>query len=163
MKRLFKSRLVAALTLVAVALVSVQCGFILYPERRNQTEGRIDPVVLIMDCLWFFAGVIPGVVALAVDFLTGSIYEPGRKVSVKPGDRVAFRLNAPAPYDADLQVSITDPAGIAVCPDLLSRHVALGERVGQVTLTIPENLPTGEYLLAIQVNGVTSSSWNLNL
>jgi len=58
------------------AFHAVGCGTILYPERRNQTAGRIDVGVALLDGFWLLIGIIPGVIALAVDFSTGAIYLP---------------------------------------------------------------------------------------
>jgi hypothetical protein len=55
------------------------CGFILYPERRGQTHGRIDPAIAVLDGVGLLLFVIPGIVAFAVDFSTGTIYMPGSK------------------------------------------------------------------------------------
>lgn len=65
-----------------VALLSFQvasCGTILYPERRNQAAGRIDVGVALMDGAWLLVGLLPGIIAFAVDFTTGAIYVPGSK------------------------------------------------------------------------------------
>lgn len=65
--------------LILVFLLSIQCiscGTILYPERRNQPAGRIDIGVALMDGFWLLIGIIPGVIAFAVDFSTGAIYLP---------------------------------------------------------------------------------------
>ena len=68
-----------AITTILVGLILFQtasCGFILYPERKGQTQGRIDPGVAILDAILLLPGVIPGVIAFAVDFVTGAIYLP---------------------------------------------------------------------------------------
>jgi hypothetical protein len=69
--------------LIVVILLSLQlsaCGTILYPERRNQDVGRIDVGVALLDGIWLLFGIIPGVIAFAVDFSTGAIYLPASKV-----------------------------------------------------------------------------------
>jgi hypothetical protein len=66
------------LVLVLVANI-LSCGYILYPERRGQTKGRIDPGVAILDAILFLPGILPGVVAFAVDFTTGCIYLSGEE------------------------------------------------------------------------------------
>lgn len=53
------------------------CGVIIYPERRGQRGGRLDAGVVIMDGLCLFLFLIPGIIAYAVDFSTGTIYLPG--------------------------------------------------------------------------------------
>ncbi len=66
-----------ALTLAAtVAINSLSCGTILYPERRGQPRGMIDPGVLLLDAVGLIFFVVPGLVAFAVDFSTGAIYMP---------------------------------------------------------------------------------------
>lgn len=68
---------------IAIALILclqlASCGFILYPERRGQTHGRIDPAIAVLDGVGLLLFLIPGIVAFAVDFSTGTIYMPGSK------------------------------------------------------------------------------------
>lgn len=71
-------RLTALTALVALA-GQLSCGTIIYPERRGQKGGRIDPAVVIMDGIGCLLFLIPGLVAFAVDFGTGAIYLPGRR------------------------------------------------------------------------------------
>ncbi len=52
------------------------CGTILYPERRGQAAGRIDPGVAVLDGVGLLFFIVPGVVAFGVDFATGAIYLP---------------------------------------------------------------------------------------
>lgn len=66
-----------ALALLVALLAQLGCGTILYPERRGQKGGRIDPAVAVMDGLGVLLFVIPGLIAFAVDFATGAIYLPG--------------------------------------------------------------------------------------
>lgn len=55
------------------------CGTLFYPERRGQISGQIDPAIAIMDAIGLLFYIIPGVLAFAVDFITGAIYLPGGK------------------------------------------------------------------------------------
>jgi hypothetical protein len=61
-----------------LTLQLVGCGTLMYPERRGQREGRIDAGVAILDGLGLLFGIIPGVIAFAVDFSNGTIYLPSR-------------------------------------------------------------------------------------
>jgi hypothetical protein len=75
------------------------CATILYPERRGNRSGVIDVGPLILDILWFIPGIIPGIIALAVDFSTGAIYLGGKRraaldptpLAIPPGERVTVR------------------------------------------------------------------------
>ncbi len=64
----------------AGALSAAGCGTLLYPERRGQKGGRIDPAVAILDGIGLLFFIIPGAVAFAVDFATGAIYLPGTRL-----------------------------------------------------------------------------------
>ncbi|OGP60760.1 MAG: hypothetical protein A2V67_16050 [Deltaproteobacteria bacterium RBG_13_61_14] len=151
--------------LVALMLASVQCGYILHSERRGTKGGDIDLPILIMDCCWFFVGVIPGALALIIDFTSGCIYEPSgsKKVSLRPDSRLSFRLNDPAPADATVAVTLEDPTGLQVKATLMEKNVAQGERIGKVNLALPAGLQPGAYKLALKVNGETSVSWDISL
>ena len=53
------------------------CGTIMYPERKGQKGGKIDPGVAILDGIGLLFFLIPGIIAFAVDFNNGTIYLPG--------------------------------------------------------------------------------------
>ncbi|OPZ58655.1 MAG: hypothetical protein BWY87_01358 [Deltaproteobacteria bacterium ADurb.Bin510] len=72
-----KSSLRKALSVVLLfSLLSMftSCAFFLYPERRGRTAGHVDVPCLILDCGLLIFWVVPGVIALAVDFASGAIY-----------------------------------------------------------------------------------------
>jgi len=77
-------RLLSGVLLVAI-LFQTACGTLLYPERRGQPRGRIDPGVAILNGIGLLLFVVPGVVAFAVDFSTGAIYLPPEE-SDREGD-----------------------------------------------------------------------------
>ena len=62
---------------IALAFSLTACGTIMYPERKGQTGGRIDPGVAVLDGVGLLVFLIPGIVAFAVDFSNGTIYLPG--------------------------------------------------------------------------------------
>lgn len=71
--------------LTAVLLVQMSgCGTLFYPERRGQLNGQIDPAVAALDAIGILFFVIPGLIAFAIDFSTGAIYEPSGRYSVAP-------------------------------------------------------------------------------
>src|SRR5690242_14546393 len=72
---MFRSIKAVSLGLVAALALQVGCGTLLYPERRGTTGGRVDVGVAVMDGLWCFVFLVPGVVAFIVDFSNGAIYE----------------------------------------------------------------------------------------
>lgn len=78
---MFKSfitrKLLAVSAIAALSAPVAGCGTLLHPERRGQTGGRIDVGIVVMDSLLLLLFVVPGVVALVVDFGNGTAYEPG--------------------------------------------------------------------------------------
>ena len=72
------------LRLAVCAVFTVQlmgCGTLMYPERRGQRDGSVDAGVAILDALGLLFGIIPGVIAFAVDFSNGTIYLPKGRLS----------------------------------------------------------------------------------
>lgn len=67
---------IAVSCLMTLMLNLTACGYFLYPERKGQSGGRVDPVVVILDGAGLLFGILPGVVAFAVDFTNGTIYLP---------------------------------------------------------------------------------------
>ena len=103
-----------ALATAFALLVSTACGTILYPERHGQRSGRVDPAVLIFDGAFLLLFVIPGLVALGVDFHTGAIYLPrgGGKVArwhVPPEELTPERLEAIALAHTGERIPLDDP------------------------------------------------------
>lgn len=66
----------AATCLLTLVLNLTACGYFLYPERKGQAGGRVDPVVVILDGAGLLFGILPGIVAFAVDITNGTIYLP---------------------------------------------------------------------------------------
>jgi hypothetical protein len=87
------NRAIGATTMFTMASGSLGCGYILYPERRGTLSGVIDSGTMVMDLLWLLPGIIPGVIALIVDFSSGAIYVHGKTaIRLSPGGRLAVRL-----------------------------------------------------------------------
>jgi hypothetical protein len=85
-------RYIATATMLTVGSSSIGCGYYLYPQRRGN-RSDVDAGTLVMDLLWLLPGLIPGIIALAVDFSSGAIYTRGRTaVLLSPDGRVAVRL-----------------------------------------------------------------------
>jgi hypothetical protein len=71
----FLSSFLAAILLLQI----LGCGTLLYPERKGQTGGQVDPGVAVLDAAGLLVFIIPGVIAFGVDFSTGAIYLPAGK------------------------------------------------------------------------------------
>ncbi len=79
-KRKFKA---VAASFLSIALVTqlTGCGTLFYPERKGLSGGRLDPAIVALDGLGLILFLIPGIVALGVDFYNGTIYLPGTQTS----------------------------------------------------------------------------------
>lgn len=70
-------RTIAWLLAVVLFIQISACGTILYPERRGQSAvGGVDVTVALLDAVGLLFGLVPGVIAFAIDFSTGAIYLP---------------------------------------------------------------------------------------
>ncbi len=163
MKKYFRSRMAAMVLVLSVAFMSVQCGYILHPEREGQKSGKIDVPILIMDCAWLIAGIVPGVIALGVDFYTGCIYEPGTMTKAGPGDSLGLRLRGEAPLDSEVSVNLKSAEGDFE-KTLFEQSFDRGqENEEPFIFTIPERLEEGQYEISINVNGIENAAWPLNV
>jgi len=76
-KRTVVRRAVVALFAVTLPLSPIGCGTLLHPERIGQPRtGRLDTAVCVLDGVGCLLFVIPGVIALIVDYGTGALYLP---------------------------------------------------------------------------------------
>jgi hypothetical protein len=78
------------LVAVLVSLQFISCGTILYPERRSQNPGKLDVGIVLLDGFWLLVGIIPGVIAFAVDFSTGAIYLPASSAQAPQHYRTVY-------------------------------------------------------------------------
>ena len=103
------------LALLTLAAGPLGCGYLLHPERRGTQSGHIDGATMVMDLLWLLAGIIPGVVALIVDFSSGAIYvHGGSALRLEPGGRLAVRLpRSPNPARLELRLVTTSNRVVA--------------------------------------------------
>jgi hypothetical protein len=100
---------------ILLACQLASCGTLLYPERRGQPAGRLDAGVVVLDGVGLLLFLVPGVIAFAVDFATGTIYlPPERPYAVAPAGRSWQTVQIPA---------------AALTPQRL--EVILGEQTGQ--------------------------------
>jgi len=74
MKR--RGQKMVVMILIVSLLVVTGCGSLVYPERIGQSRGNIDPIVVLMDGGLLLIGIVPGLIAFAVDFYNHTIYLP---------------------------------------------------------------------------------------
>ena len=106
---------VTIVLLVCLLSMFSSCAFFLYPERRGHTSGHVDAPCLILDCVLLVFWVVPGVIALAVDFASGAIYVSN--TSRQPESRQWARIDCDTPLIADrsfLEQVVKDQTGQTV-------------------------------------------------
>jgi hypothetical protein len=115
-------RAIAASTMLTVGSGALGCGYLLYPQRRGTQSGVIDGATMVMDILWLIPGIIPGVIALVVDFSSGGIYLSGsRRVALhlSPDGRVALQVpHAARPGQVEFRL-------VTASHQVLARRIAM--------------------------------------
>jgi hypothetical protein len=153
----FKSKIIALSALAIFTFSTVGCGYILYPERRNQVArgGRLDVAVVIMDILWLIPGIVPGVFALIWDGIHGSWYITG-------GGRPILQNAKPAPLrmhagrDLSLRGAVPGSNLVVRVEDAVGRSHALAptpDGHGNLTLRLPGAVGAGPGRLLIAGDG----------
>jgi hypothetical protein len=124
-------RAIAASTMLTLGGGSSGCGYFLHPERRGIQSGVIDGTTMVMDILWLIPGIIPGVIALVVDFSSGGIYASGRRAALRlsPDGRLALQVpHAARPGQVEFRL-------VTASHRILARRVAMvgpGRNQGEV-------------------------------
>ncbi len=107
-----KVKFVVSIILIGFFINLIACGTIMYPERKGQREGRLDPSIVILDAVGLLFFLIPGVIAFAVDFDNGCIYLPGGKHSTKTTNDIKIvRFNPRSTSPSDLARLIEQNVG----------------------------------------------------
>ena len=95
------------------------CARIMHPERTGNSNGEIDIGPLIVDCLLFIPGILPGVIALAIDFGTGAIFINSRSSRAQDVPREGALALRPqrVPEGSTLHARIIDQDGTVLSED----------------------------------------------
>ena len=83
MVRVMTRRVFQIIAAVTTLTFTSSCALMFYPERKGNNSGPLETLPLLLDILLILPGVIPGVVALVLDFGTGAIYTE-KKGNEKP-------------------------------------------------------------------------------
>lgn len=172
MKKIFKTRMVSWVVLAAFIITTTGCGYILYPERRHaKLSNEIDGKVVLFDCLWLIAGVIPGVVALIIDGVNDTWYytedewkaiQSESSMNIQPGQQLAVDIHGLAPADAKVTLSLLDNQGRQVTSIVEAQSTA-GKDLAPLMVKVPQQLDHGELALVLAVNDQQQCRWNLDV
>jgi hypothetical protein len=159
------NRTIAATTMLTMATGPLGCGYFLYPERRGTQSGVIDSGTMVMDLLWLIPGIIPGVVALIVDFSSGGIYLRGRTaLRLSPDGHVAVRLpQSSRPMRLEFRVVTASHRVVAHKTASIGPSIAAGQSIDlELGNSLRRNAATGErnggaLYLEVQTEGGATS------
>lgn len=122
MNKYLLGKLLSLLTAGALVLQLAACGTIIYPERRGQTRGDIDPAIAILDGIGLLFFIVPGLIAFAIDFATGAIYLPRGKRSQQRVDELREKLGGRLEVQGDRLVLYLQPQQMT--PEVIEAVVA---------------------------------------
>ena len=122
-------RYLRPLALAVATIMTASCATIIYPERRGNRSGRVDVVPLVVDILLFIPGLVPGLIAIIVDFGTGAIYTGGGSAEApEVGRHGAIAIRArDLPPDTAMTLRLLDEKGRVLDED--STHSDDGRRL----------------------------------
>jgi hypothetical protein len=160
--KVWRNRVLAAFVLGLILVSSSGCGTLLHPERMDAKPSReLDTRVVILDCLWLFAGIIPGVVALAVDFTTGAAYFSEGEVELSAGDEVSVNIYGKAPADAEVALRLVNADGRDLTRPDRANVVAGEELEDSLSLSVPDGIYASGVRLVLAVDGREQVLWTV--
>ena len=172
MKKIFKMRMFSLVVLAAFIITTAGCGYILHPERRHaKLSHEIDGEVVLFDCLWLIAGIIPGVVALVIDAVNDTWYyteEEWEEIqsrtsrNIQPGQQLMVNVQGIAPVDAKVTLSLLDDQGRPVTSTVEAQSTA-GKDLAPLVVKVPQQLDNSELDLVLTVNNQQQCRWNLDV
>jgi hypothetical protein len=172
MKKIFKTHMFIWVVLAAFIFTTMGCGYILYPERRHaKLSYEVDGKVVLFDCLWLFAGVVPGVIALVVDGVNDTWYytedewndiHSESSMNIQPGQQLAVDIHGLAPADAKVTLSLLDNQGRQVTSTVEAQSTA-GKELAPLMVKVPQQLDHGELALVLAVDDQQQCRWNLDV
>lgn len=118
-----------AAALVSLAALLPSCARIIHPERVGNNSGVIDVGPLVIDILLFIPGLIPGLIAIAVDFGSGAIYVQNDTALGEDGRRFALETSPSGQHE----IVLLDADGVVLARGLVEQDQA--ERGTPVELT----------------------------
>jgi len=159
---IFRNRFLVVVALAAILLPASGCGTLMYPDRLHAKPSRqLDTRVVVLDCLWLFAWIIPGVVALAIDFSTGAAYFSEGEVEVSSGDTVSVNVYGAAPADCMMELRLVDKNGRDLEQPARVAAVAGEDLDSGLSLVMPSGIESKEGTLVLALDGREQVRWTV--
>jgi hypothetical protein len=113
-QRFTRRKLLQAMGTVVGAGTVTSCGYLIYPERRSQdvsAGAELDPMVILLDGLLVLVGILPGLIAFAVDVSSGCIYMP---VDGRVSERGIRRIRSRGRRQRDYELVLREASGLDI-------------------------------------------------
>lgn len=97
----------------SLAVSTSGCGYLLHKDRRGQsaTGAKLDPMIIVLDGLLCLVGLLPGIIAFAVDVSSRCIYLPGDDPLTSGGFRV---VPVPGGTQSDYGAALSEALGFPI-------------------------------------------------
>jgi hypothetical protein len=156
-------KIVMGVTLMfALTMMVVGCGTLMHPNRRTATPThKIDGTALVLDCLWLLPGIVPGFIALGVDFFGDTIYYSESELHAHGGDKVSIDMCGKAPVDSLVTLRLLDQDGRDLVVPTRIACIKGSELGAPLTLTIPEGIEVSNATLTLAVADRPQVTWSL--
>lgn len=157
-----KKRLLSTLLIVGMINLTTGCGLILHPERQKRTPSHhTDVQSLVFDCLWLLVGVIPGVVALAVDYGSQTVFYSQGEARASAGDTITINIAGIAPNESFISLQMIDFEGCELARSEIFVSVS-NNSSSELSLTLPKSEPVEGAKLVLSVDDQPQVSWALH-
>ena len=172
--RFLRKRWVVMMVLFAFTAASSGCGYLIHPERRTEKlSTKIDTMIVVFDCLWLLAGVVPGVVAIAVDATNNTWKYTEKELEahielfsvptvVDPGTVLTVNLHGLAPASSQVRLCLTDARGGGLVASVQA-NAEIGRPLEKLSLQVPKDMASKRATLALYVDDCRQLSWDIHL
>ena len=160
MLKLTKNRLLVLVVTVVFAFTTWGCGSLIYPERIGATNSnKIDPTVALMDAFWLLIGIVPGVVAFAVDFYNGAIFYPTGAV-LRPGEEATFYVRGRGDAHERFILRMEDASGNTLTDPVVAELPPEHDNVAELRIALPRELRPGMRIM-IEASRRRTITWTI--
>lgn len=112
---------------LAISSQLFSCGYVLHPDRRGQTSGKVDYAIVGLDAIGLLFFVVPGLIALGVDIVSGTIYLPNsskglssldfndaQKIQIDPKNISKESIAAAVKAKTGIDIDLNDPRVVII-------------------------------------------------
>lgn len=122
-------KIISSILLLTISSQLLSCGYVIHPERRGQTSGKVDLAIVGLDAIGLIFFILPGLIAFGVDIVSGTIYLPkdskgfslslndAEKIHIDPKNMNKKTIIAAIKEKTGITVDMNDPQLMIVAKD----------------------------------------------